>query len=396
MAAIDLRVTILDPALDPAAAMWGDATDGWQPPALDWLGTLSAAAVPVRAIDRPEDDDGRGLLLVPEPDAFADEVERAAGAGRPVLTGPPPDGAPQRLAAVRDALGALVRPDLRGVLVLRLDDPGASVRRLLRPWRHDDVAPGAWEAMWSYLRAWDGRVSLFCCPGWVEPDGTVRESREVVPGEWAELDAAVAGGLADLECHGFTHVDPDLGEWLRAPDRLDEPGWFRELWPPLRAEQPSWEEQAERIAQWQARCGDATTLVAPGEGWGDQTLEAARRRGLRLFCSWGICRLDFPVPTWSRGVGSPYLDEADPRWFASGLPVVGYWHDRDMAVHGPEWVPRWLDRWREAGARRLWAFADLARVLATPVEARLEDDGEIRVLRAPAAPLLEERRLTPG
>jgi hypothetical protein len=292
---------------------------------------------------------------------------------------------------VRDALGALVRPDLRGVLVLRLDDPGAAVRAHLAPWRHDPVGEEAWDALWAALRPF-GRASLFCCPGWVDADGTVRDSRTVNPGEWAALDRAVAEGLGDLECHGYTHVDPDVDEWLAAPDRFADEAWFRELWPPRRAAEPSRADQAARIALWQQACGEATTLVAPGEGWGTATLGAARDRGLRLFCSWGVCRLDGPVPLWSRGVGSPYLDEADPAWFADDLPVVGYWHDRDMAVHGPGWAPEQLERWRDAGARRAWAFADLARAYATPIAAVLRDDGEVEVRRAPGVPLIVERR----
>jgi hypothetical protein len=387
--AVELSVTIVHPALDSGAPMWGDATEGWVDPAADWLGTLAVAGVPVRALADGADDGDRGLLLLPEPEAAPGLAERAAAAGRPLLCGPPPALAADRLAAVRDALGALVRPDLTGALLLRLDDPGAAVRRHLRGWAYPDVPAGAWNALWDALRGF-GRVSVFCCPGWVDADGEVCDSRAVNPGEWAALDAGVAAGLADLECHGYTHLDPDSAAWARAPDRFDDPAWFRELWPPRREREPPWEAQAERIALWQAACGSGTALVAPGEGWGTETLRAARHRGLRLFCSWGICRLDMPVATWSRGVGSPYLDEADSSWFGAGLPVVGYWHDRDMAVRGPRWVADQLARRRDAGARRAWAFADLARAYATPVHATLAD-GEVQVHRAPPVPLLVER-----
>src|SRR5437763_872589 len=77
-----------------------------------------------------------------------------------------------------------------------------------------------------------GRLSAFCCPGWVADDGTVQDSRLVNPEEWGALDAAVAEGLADLECHGYTHLDPDLDAWRAAADRHDDEAWYRELWPP--------------------------------------------------------------------------------------------------------------------------------------------------------------------
>jgi hypothetical protein len=369
--------------------MWGDARDGWIEPALEWVGVLGAAGVPLTALARPEGDDGRGLLLVPRPETAPAAVDRAQATGRPVLTGAPPATPAGCLAAVSEALGALVRPDLRGVLVLRVDDPGAAVRAHLREWRHDPVDDRTWEALWSALDG--GRMSVFCCPGWFDADGTVRDSRAVNPAEWEALDAGVRAGAADLECHGYTHLEPDLEAWLAAPDRFDDPAWFRELWPPRREREPGWREQAQRLALWQEACGPGTTLVAPGEGWGTETLRAARAQGMRLFNSWGICRLDGPVPLWSRGIGSPYLDEQDPAWFEAGLPVVGYWHDRDMALGGPDWAPQQLAAWREAGARRLWAFADLARAYATPVDAVLDARGEVVVRSAPDVPLVIDR-----
>jgi hypothetical protein len=306
-----------------------------------------------------------------------------------VLVGRPPDDPMTALAAVRDSLGALVRPDLRGVLVLRLDDPGASVRRHLDGWAHDDVAPETWRALARSLRGF-GRVSIFCCPGWVEADGTVHSSRDVNPSEWDALDDLVGAGLADLECHGFTHVHPDTAAWAAAPDRHEAPEWYREMWPPRQTHEPSVDAQARIIAAWQSACGPGTTLVAPGEAWGLNTIAAARRQGLRLFTSWGLCRLDLPVPTWSVGVGSPYLDQADPSWLAAGLPAVGYWHDRDMAVHGPEWVDHNLGAWRDCGATRCWAFSDLLRAYQPSVDAALVD-GRVVVRRGPRLPLVVER-----
>ena len=63
--------------------------------------------------------------------------------------------------------------------------------------------------------------------------------------------------------------------------------------------------------------------------------------------------------------------------------MVGYWHDRDMALRGPGWVPEQLDAWRDCGVRRFVAFADLAAAYATEVDAVLSD-GRVEVRRAPA------------
>ena len=385
MTARQLCVRVVHPDLDPDLAMWGDGQGGWQPDALEWVCTLAAAGVPFRAGPNAAADDGAGLLLLPDPNA----VDMQVRTSRPVLTGPPPTTVEERLSALARALGALVVPDLRGVMVLRLDDLGAAVKRHLTSWKHPDVTPEAWAALGQGLG--DGRVSFFSCPGWVTEDGTVVDSRLASPAEWRSIDACVQEGWADLECHGYTHMDPDLERWTSAPGRLEDPSWYREMWPPRRAEEPGVDDQRRVIASWQQHCGQGTALVAPGEAWGLNTVRAAAAQGLRLFNSWGLCRLDLDTPTWTVGVGSPYLDQAEPSWFEPGLPVIGYWHDRDMAVYGPTWAPAHLSRWRECGARRMVAFSDLAGAYQKIDAVLVGTDVEVR-RGPPAWPL---RRIAP-
>jgi hypothetical protein len=369
-----LRVTLVDDQLDIGQGMWGDPSGGWHPDGLAWLGRLAALGVPYEVV--PQITDGaRGLVLDPGGTVDADDV----------LSGPPPASAEETLQLLAERLGAVVVPDLRGTLVLRLDDPGAAVKQHLRSWAHPPLTDDGWEALWSALEGF-GRVSLFCCPGYVRTDGTVVASRAELPAEWAAMDAGVAKGLADLECHGYTHMDPDTASWAAAADRDEAVDWFRELWPPRSPQEPSVVAQEERLRSWQAATGTSgTALVAPGEEWGLNTLAAARRAGFQLFNSWGVCFLDRAVPTWTVGIGSPYLDEADPSWFGDCLPQVGYWHDRDMAVHGPSWIGTQLDKWRDCGARRGLSFAQLARAYGS-IDAVLVD-GEVTVRSAPDVPL---------
>lgn len=367
-----LRVTVVDADLVATPGMWGDSGDSWQPPAIAWVGRLAALGVPY---------DVRASLTGPVDGLVVDPAGTAADVTADVVTGPPPDTAEQTLQLLAERLGAVVVPDLRNVLVLRLDDPGAAVKQHLSSWRHDPLDRVGWRALWRALDGF-GRVSVFCCPGYVRDDGTVVDSRMQLPAEWAAVDEGVARGLADLECHGYTHMDPDSAAWATAPDRHDDERWFRELWPPRLVDEPGVDDQAGRLAAWQRAVGSAgTTVVAPGEEWGLNTLAAARRCGFTFFNSWGICFLDRDVPTWTRGVGSPYLDTADRSWFADGLPQVGYWHDRDMVRNGPDWIAERLADWRDCGARRAITFADLAAAYA-PIDAVLVRD-EVVVRAAP-------------
>jgi len=381
MSTLELRVTVVDAELAAATGMRGDGTGGWQPPAAEWVGRLAALGVPydVRSSLTESVD-----WLVVDPSG-----ESRIDADR-VVTGPPPSTAEETLQLVAGRLGAVVVPDLQGVLVLRLDDPGAAVKEHLRSWAHEPVPAAGWSALWQALEGF-GRVSLFCCPGYVLADGTVVDSRRHLPEEWAGLDDGVSRGLADLECHGYTHLHPDTEAWVAADDRDSDEGWYRELWPQRAREEPSTEEQEKRLRSWQDGTGrQGTTVVAPGERWGLNSLAAAQRCGFSLFNSWGLCFLDREVPTWSAGIGSPYLDQTDPDWFTDCLPQVGYWHDRDMAMHGPAWVAEQLSAWRDCGAKRAASFADLVTAYS-PIDAALVD-GEVVVRSAPDVPLRVVRR----
>lgn len=371
-----LRVTVLDAGLAATAGMWGDSAGSWQPAGLAWVGRLAALGVPY---------DVCSSLAGPVEGLLVDPAGMATDVAAEVVTGPPPDTAELTLQLLAERLGAVVVPDLRGVLVLRLDDPGAAVKDHLSSWRHAPLEHAGWDALWRALEGF-GRVSVFCCPGYVRDDGTVVDSRAQLPEEWACLDEGVGRGLADLECHGFTHLDPDAAAWAVAADRHDDERWFREMWPPRLAAEPSVEDQMERLRAWQRSVGlPGTTLVAPGEEWGLNTLAAARRCGFTFLNSWGLCFLDRDVPTWTQGIGSPYLDTADPSWFTDGLPQVGYWHDRDMVVNGPGWIADRLTEWRDCGASRAMSFADLAAAYS-PIDAALVR-GNVVVRSAPDVPL---------
>ncbi|MEY2449110.1 MAG: hypothetical protein QOH79_2586 [Acidimicrobiaceae bacterium] len=365
--------------------MWGDGTGGWLPGGPAWLSILVAAAIPHTVTNNLSTSVDAGVVIVPDEMSWGGRVpDRCA-----VVTGPPPESIGEALACLRDAMGALVRPDLRGVLLPRVDDPGASSRRHLEGWRFDDVSTETWDALWRALEGF-GTASVFCCPGWVEAGGRVVPSRRASPGEWRSLDEGVRRGVAELECHGYTHLHPDVPRWMAAPDRFTNEEWYRELRPPMDPGEPSVDAQAEVLDAWQRACGPGTSVVAPGEAWGLNTLAAARRLGFTFFNSWGLCHLQAAVPTWTSAIVSPYLDQPESDRVAAGLPVIAYWHDRDMAVHGPRWAPEWLEGWRTAGATRAWSFRQLAEVFRTPIDAALVGD-DVVIGARPTVPLLIER-----
>ena len=51
---------------------------------------------------------------------------------------------------------------------------------------------------------------------------------------------------------------------------------------------------------------------------------------------------------------------------AGALPVVAAFHDRDLAVNGPEWLAERLAAWRAIGAERFVDVATLATAVPSP------------------------------
>lgn len=71
------------------------------------------------------------------------------------------------------------------------------------------------------------------------------------------------------------------------------------------------------------------------------------------------------------------MNEPDAAWFDAGLPVVGYFHDREVALEGVEWMTRWLDAWQEVGTRRLLDFRELAAIVGRSLHlSQLLNNGE--------------------
>ena len=332
-------------------------------------------------------------------------------------------------SAARDASGAMTQVlvrlltgyapeplawlDLAGTVVLRMDDPGGAQNAYSRDWCYRKLSSPEWERVGDDLRRRSARISLAYSAGFVD-DGDalrgrlrvggrepLREAGSVHPsplvtyedvaghspgsvydyaGEYAGIAALVDRGVASVELHGYTHLHPDLREWAAAPDRYEAMSWFRELGPRAAAalrrlgpgDHPLARGRAE-IERWFN--GAPTTLVCPGEEWTDDVLATALDLGVELVGSYYLALRHDDRFCWTTHVCSPYLDEPDPAWFDSPLPVVGYMHDRDLVHHGVEWLDRWLGEWVSAGATSFTDYREIAALLRAPVSLRRDDDG---------------------
>jgi hypothetical protein len=288
---------------------------------------------------------------------------------------------------VREARTPLTALDWAGTLVLRMDDPGSPESAYREGWRYPKLGREAWRRIGTELRARDARLSVAYVPAFVDDGDEVRGSLEVAGAPVARQAGAIhssravryragalvwdgadeyAGiaeqrdaGTVEVELHGHTHMHPDRSAWAAAADRYASVDWFRELVVSNGAD-----PLARGLAELEA--GFATrprALVCPGDAWTQDALVRALGLGLDLVSSYYLALRDADRWVWCQHVCAPYLDTAQPRWFAGELPVIGYFHDMEPSLRGVDWLTEHLDAWIAAGARRIIDLRTLAAEL---------------------------------
>jgi hypothetical protein len=278
--------------------------------------------------------------------------------------------------------------DFEGTLVLRMDDPGGAQNIYSKSWYYPKLRETTWQEIGSDLKKREGRLSIGYVAGWVDDGDVERGSLKIdskpvdrIPGavhpsplvtyqessgmthdytaEFRGIQALRAAGLAEVELHGYTHIHPDRSAWLRAPDRYESVAWYRELGIPYTGPHPV-ESGLAAFQKWFHQ--RPSTLICPGDQWTDAVLERAMELGFELVSSYYLGIRDSCRLLWVNHVCAPYLDTPDASWFDAGLPVVGYFHDRELALEGSAWMSACLDAWQGAGANR---FVDLRELAAS-------------------------------
>ncbi len=350
-------------------------------------------------------------------------VERRVGGGVVCTLGFQPsaarDAAGEATALLRRLLvTALNEPaawfDLDGTLVLRMDDPGTAQNVHFEGWAYRELSGEDWDSVANELARRNARLSIGYCPGWVD-DGDAAKGRLEVSGsvvrrtpgavhpspavrytdvagllpgtlhdyssEYAGIQRLRARGLGDVELHGYTHMHPDHTAWATAANRHEEQAWYRELGADASRAIRSRPDSDHPLRLGVAELGrwfggsDPTALICPGDEWTTDVLSTALDLGFRFVSSYYLAtRIDGRF-CWATQICAPYLDQPDHTWFASGLPVVGYFHDREVSASGVQWLADALDAWTDAGARRLIDFRELAFVASSRLRFYLAPGG---------------------
>jgi hypothetical protein len=319
--------------------------------------------------------------------------------------------------------------DFEGTLVLRMDDPGGAQNVHSRHWSYPKLDEAAWAAISADLRRREARLSVCYVAGWVDDGDPERGTLEIggrrlprVPGavypsplvtyqdhaghapgtlhdyaaEFRGIQALRRAGLGDVELHGYTHMHPDTKAWAKAPDRYETApatSWYRELGKAAQATIAARPLERHPLALGIAAFQQffavhPTTLICPGDQWTLDIPERALDLGLQLVSSYYLAIRDGDRFCWTQHVCAPYLDKPDAAWFDAGLPVVGYFHDYELALEGVPWMSRWLDQWQAAGAKKLMDFRELAAAIGRRLHLE-EHDGALRLqVESEGAPAL--------
>ncbi|MDX9979156.1 MAG: hypothetical protein RBU25_03815, partial [Lentisphaeria bacterium] len=280
--------------------------------------------------------------------------------------------------------------NLEHTMVLRMDDPGTCERVYLRGYDTRLLDAEDWRGMVEVLESFDARLSVMYVPLWVD-DGSAAngrlfvEGRDITPrrpgaqypskdvrfvrrlpdgsdrtydyaAEFSALQETQASGRVDIESHGLNHLDPHLDHWLAAEDRYANYEWFHEFRHVVQDRDVAEADQVRILRRGaeliRAYFGAAPCAVTPSGHHQSRTTERlAHSLGYRLFSSdWqsidkhGTVLRNDKIPALFFESTAP-----TPEALSAGFPVVGVFHDYDIARHGVSWLAESLAAWKAAG-----------------------------------------------
>jgi len=298
--------------------------------------------------------------------------------------------------------------DWVGSMLLRMDDPGSSqtvhhntykdVNKLnLRQWDSIRQILKKYHACLTigYVSGWvdDGNkergflsvdnVNVTRVPGSVFPSPVVKYIRKLgsqeklydYQDEYSGIFNLVKEGLIDIAVHGYTHIFPDFKKWLAASNCYEAENWYSEfstdgmdyINTEVKNGRPHPLEKAVDliIKFFNTR---PTTLINPREKFTNTILKKALDLNFKLISSYYMAIRIENKFCWTQHICSPYLDKADPSWFKSELPVVGYFHDFDISRFGSRWLDNNLHAWKKAGAFNFYDFNTLSTILDSSID----------------------------
>jgi len=307
----------------------------------------------------------------------------------------------------------------QGTLILRMDDPGSAESIYNEAYRRGKLSADQWSKVGDLLAKENARMTIGYVTGWVDDgdesrgdlfidgvrtervpgriypsptvkydlfDGPIKKSFDYAS-EFGAIQSLQVAGRLDVAMHGFTHIFPDKQAWLAAPDRFTNVFWFREFSAEARkviSENPALPDPFKEGLRYFSSFFKLRpkTIIFPGEEFTRSAVVDALEAGIQLVSSYYLAFRDDDRFCWAQRICAPYLDQPDSKWFESGLPVVGYFHDFDIIENGVDWLSVNLRRWREKGANRIIDLHQFNISLNTRIHIAIDEDQYTLVVEA--------------
>jgi len=308
----------------------------------------------------------------------------------------------------------MVECNLADTMVLRMDDPGTCERIYLDGYNTEILDKKVWDEIFKLLQTIKAKLSVMYVPLWVDDaninngrlfigdkevqnrkPGAIYHSKDVIfykntnkgkhtynyKTEFAALQSGAQNGWLDIESHGLTHVDPDITSWSKAQDRYSNFNWYHEFrHVPLNKDviepeqqkivQQSAEEIYSSFGVW------PSSLTPSGHEQSENSEQIALDRGFKLFSS--------EYNTFKKGsqairngkIQSVFLENTNPEYSfsAAGYPVVGIFHDYEVAKMGVVWLNEKIQEWQNVGVKKIIPLRELCGYLCSEIEAHTTDD----------------------
>jgi peptidoglycan/xylan/chitin deacetylase (PgdA/CDA1 family) len=253
-------------------------------------------------------------------------------------------------------------------LILRMDDVGAASKRNevysnwrlrigsrpvfsgnwlflkyfdpFRAWgRYPEMTPAQWDAFFSLLDSAGAQCTVAVTAAWVEDDGTLVPYPVKFPEAAERLKKAAECGLVEVANHGLTHCI--------TKDALFRPRLFTSNRPyhreftsmlPLEQHERHMARSQDILQQWLGM--PVVSFVPPGNAFLPETVEFAALHGIRNIS----CQTDPRVEHGVRIIGND-----------ATLPF----HDREMVMHGTDWLRARLDEHAGCKCITVARYADM-------------------------------------
>ena len=312
---------------------------------------------------------------------------------------------------------AYPRANVEGLAVLRMDDPGAAQSAHLKTYLASQLTVVEWQAVQRILESNGACMTIGYVEGWVDdgdaergdlwmdgvpvtkrlPGATYASGRvryfHRPTGKWYELSEQAdflrsqLGRSLDPEVHGYTHITPDVGAWLRATNRATEAGWYREF---LQTDVNPPRQRPRDIQVTMLKAGwaeyrrlfgvEPSTLIPPGNAISFDTSELAREAGFRMLCDGPVSVVRDGRMFRSLSVKTvEFSKDGVPPEFVVGFPIVAVTHDLAVKRRGEKWFDERVRFWK-GRASRLATLRELSvRLCAVPTVSLDTERAEARL-----------------